>query len=84
MFDVGRTLPNTDRFESRFYGTSRGWVDGSWDAHLASPAVFFAGSDHITKRERAWDRDWPGTSNALSNLRLLLLVVPGLSKEKII
>ena len=34
------------------------WMDGSWDAHLASPAHFFAGADDITKeRERAWDRD---------------------------
>ena len=43
-------------------------VDGSWDAHLASPAYFLAGAD----------RDWPGhvqvTSNALSNLRLLLVL----------
>ena len=28
------------------------WVDGSWDAHLASPTDFFAGADDITKRER--------------------------------
>ena len=47
-------------FESIFYGTCRRWVDGSWDAHLASPADFFAGADDITKRESlrlrlAWD-----------------------------
>ena len=34
---MGRTLPNTD-LKSRFYGTCHEWVDGSWDAHLASPA----------------------------------------------
>ena len=26
----------------------RRWMDGSWDAHLASPADFFAGADDIT------------------------------------
>ena len=46
-------------------------VDGSMDlgTHIwHPPQIFFAGADDITKRERAWDRDWPGTSNALSNL----------------
>ena len=43
-------------FESRLYGTCRGWVDGSWDAHLASPADFFGGADDITKRESLGSR----------------------------
>ena len=34
----------------------RGWVVGSWDAHLASPADFFAGADDITKRESLGSR----------------------------
>ena len=49
-------------------------VDGSMDlgTHIwHPPQIVFAGADDITKRERAWDRDWPGTSNAFSNLRLL-------------
>ena len=25
------------------------WMNGSWDAYLASPADFFAGADDITK-----------------------------------
>ena len=30
-----------------------------------------------SQRERAWDRDWPGlvTSNGLSNLQLLLVII---------
>ena len=54
--------------------TCRGWVDGSWDAHLASPADFFPGADDITKRENLGSRlAW--ISNTLSNLRLLLVIV---------
>ena len=49
-FDVGRTLPNTD-LSGDFMGLVVAWVDGSWHAHLASPADFFAGADDITKRE---------------------------------
>ena len=45
-FDAGRTLPNTDLTRD-FMDLS--WVDGSWDAHLASPADFFAGARDITK-----------------------------------
>ena len=56
VFDVRRmhSSPNTDLSQD-FMGQC--WVDGSWNAHLASPADFFAGADNITKRERAWDRD---------------------------
>ena len=45
-FDEGRTLPNTD-LSRDFMGLVV--VKGSWDAHLASPADFFAGADDITK-----------------------------------
>ena len=46
------------------------------DAHVASPADLFAGADDITKRESLESRlAWAClvTSNALSNLRLLLV-----------
>ena len=56
-FDVGRTDLSRD-----FMGQC--WVDGSWDAHLASPTDLFAGADDITKRESLGLR----SSNALPNL----------------
>ena len=40
------------------------WVDGSWDAHLASPADFFVGADDITKGESLGSR----SLNTLPNL----------------
>ena len=41
------------------------------------PRTFFLQGRMASQRERAWDRDWPGlvTSNALSNLRLLLVYI---------
>ena len=41
------------------------------------PRTFFLQGRVASQRERAWDRDWPGlvTSNALSNLRLLLVYI---------
>ena len=40
------------------------WVDGSWDAYLASPADFFAGANDITKGESLGSR----SASALPNL----------------
>ena len=50
-------------------------VDGSMDlgTHIWHPPQIFLQGRITSQRERAWDRDWPGTSNALSNLRLLLV-----------
>ena len=89
-FDVGRTLPNTD-LSRDFMGLVV--VNGSWDAHLASPADFFAGAEerepgieiglglsdlfvlYVNLVALFFDRSLssPVTSNALSNLRLLLV-----------
>ena len=48
-----------------FNGTTLLWVYGSWDAHLASPADFFAGADDITKERKSLGLR---SSNALHNL----------------
>ena len=71
-FDVGRTLPNTD-LSRDFMGLV---VDGSMDlgTHIWHPPQMFSQGRMTSQRERVWDRDWPGTSNALSNLRLLLVL----------
>ena len=69
-FDVGRTLPNTD-LSRDFMGLV---VDGSMDlgTHIWHPPQIFLQGRMTSQRERAWDRV---TSNALSNLRLLLVII---------
>ena len=47
------------------------WINGSWDAYLASPADFAGADDIITKGE--WLSLGSRTSNALLNLWLLLV-----------
>ena len=46
--------------------------------HIWHPPHIFLQGQMTSQREKAWDRDWPGldqvTSNALSNLRLLLVL----------
>ena len=74
-FDVGRTLSNMD-LSRDFMGLV---VDGSMDLVMPiwHPTQIFLQGWMTSQRERAWDQDWPGlvTSNTLSNLRLLDLLV---------
>ena len=72
-FDVRITLPNTDLSQD-FMGLV---VDGSMDlgTHMWHPPQIFLQGRMTSQRERAWDLDWPGTSNELSNLRLLLVII---------
>ena len=51
-------------------------VDGSMDlgTHLWHPPQIFLQGRMTSQRERAWDRDSLITLNALSNLRLLLVI----------
>ena len=51
-------------------------MDGSMDlgTHIWHPLQIFLQGQMTSQRERAGDQDWPGTSNTLSNLRLLLVL----------
>ena len=50
---------------------------GRWILGCTSgiPRRFFLQGRMTSQTERAWDRDWPGTLNALSNLQLLLVFI---------
>ena len=52
------------------------WMDGSWDAHLASPAYFFAGADNITKKREPGIKIIKRTSESLIITSVYLTIIP--------